>query len=81
MAGHPGVFVIIQAGPAQGFVIEGKTQGFHQVKIGASVGAQADDVARVGRDFGLEQDDGEHLSGLLKWRKFIDLKMPFNSVN
>jgi hypothetical protein len=30
------------------------------MQFGAGIGAEADDVARVGRNFGLEKDNCEH---------------------
>ena len=55
-----GVFVVVQTGAAHVFVFHGKTQRFHQVQGAAGVGRQADDVAGVGRDFGLDQNDMKH---------------------
>ena len=66
MNADPGVFVVIQPGPAQGLVLEAETQGFHQVEFGAGIGAETDDVAGIGGDFRLEQNDGEHLFSGLK---------------
>jgi hypothetical protein len=55
-----GVLVVIQARPAQLLVGDPEAQGLDQVQAAAGVGGQADDVAGVGRDFRLEQDDVEH---------------------
>src|SRR5690606_5059612 len=57
---YPGVFVIIQPGTAQPLVIQLETQWLDQMQLAAGIGAQTDDVARVGRDLGLEQGDMEH---------------------
>ncbi len=53
------VFVIVQAGALELLVAEVKAQGLDQVQARAGIGAQADHIARVGRNFGLEQDDIE----------------------
>ena len=58
--GHGREFMIIQPRAAHLGVIDGKAQRFDEVQGAAGVGAQADDVAGVGRDFGLDKDDVEH---------------------
>ena len=58
--GHGREFMIIQPCAAHLGVVDGKTQRFDEVQGAAGVGAQADDVAGVGRDFGLDKDDVEH---------------------
>ena len=58
--GHGREFMIIQPCAAHLGVIDGKAQRFDEVQGAAGVGAQADDVAGVGRDFGLDKDDVEH---------------------
>src|SRR5690606_29966048 len=55
-----GEFVVIQAGPAQALVIGFEAQRLDQVQMAAAVGAQPDNVARVGWNFRLKQDDVEH---------------------
>lgn len=32
------------------------------MQIGSGVGAQSDDIARIGRDFGLVQNYGKHIN-------------------
>lgn len=54
------ILVVVQPGATQAFVIQFETQRLDQVQLAAGVGAQADDVAGIGWDFGLEQDDVEH---------------------
>ena len=65
---HIGVFVIIQARPFQALIFEGETQRFDQMKLRASVGAQANDVARIGRYFWFYKNNVEHgdLLGVLR---------------
>lgn len=58
--GHGREFMIIQPRTAHLGVVDGKAQRFDEVQGAAGVGAQADDVAGVGRDFGLDKDDMEH---------------------
>jgi hypothetical protein len=54
------VFVVIQPGAAQVFVIECESQRANQVQLRAGIGAQADDVAGVGGYLRLVEDDVEH---------------------
>lgn len=42
------------------------------MQFGASIGTQADNIARIGRYFGLVENDGEHLSGNPKKRNFAN---------
>jgi hypothetical protein len=53
--------VIIQSRPPQILVAEVEAEGFDQMQLGASIGAHADDIARIGRDFRLVENDGEHV--------------------
>lgn len=62
--GHGREFMIIEPRAAHLGVVDGKAQRFDEVQGAAGVGAQADDVAGVGRDFGLDKDDVEHGGGL-----------------
>ena len=64
---HGREFVIIQPRTAHLGVVDGKAQRFDEVQGAAGVGAQADDVAGVGRDFGLDKDDVEHGGGPEGW--------------
>ena len=63
---HIGVFVVIQSGAAQLFVIQIKAERADQVQLRPAVGAQADDVAGVGRDFRLVKDYVKHLVSNIK---------------
>ena len=58
--GHGREFMIIQPRAAHLGVVDGKAHRFDEVQGAAGIGAQADDVAGVGRDFGLDKDDVEH---------------------
>ena len=60
MAHDVGVLVIIEPGAATVFVAEVKAQRFDQMQFSAGIGAHADDIAGVGRDFRLVKDDGKH---------------------
>ena len=55
-----GKFVVVQPGPAHFGVVKGKSQGFDQMELCAGVGAKADDVAGIGRDFRFDQDNVEY---------------------
>lgn len=68
MPNDTGVFVIIQAGPAQALVRDVKTERLDEMQFGAGVGAQANDVARVGRDFRLIENDGKHAAAFKRSR-------------
>jgi hypothetical protein len=52
--------MVIQSGSFQPGVIEREPQWADQVQAAAGVGAQADDVARVGRYFRLVKNDVKH---------------------
>jgi hypothetical protein len=54
------VLMVIKACTSHVLVIHRKSQGLHQVQRAAGVGRQADHVARIGRDFGLNEDDVKH---------------------
>ena len=51
---------VIQPRATQAAVVEDKAQGLDQVQPDAGVGAQAHDIAGIGRNLGLEKDDIEH---------------------
>jgi len=51
---------VIQASPAQLFVIDFKAQWFDEMERTAGVGTQPKNVACVGRYLGMNQNDGEH---------------------
>ena len=53
MHGQAGEFVIVQPGAFHFARIERETERFDQVQIRTGIGAQPDDVARIGRDFRL----------------------------
>lgn len=52
-----GELVVIEPGPAEEPVVEVEAQGFDEVERRADVGAQPNDVARVGRNLGSDQHD------------------------
>ena len=66
-----GKFVIIQPGAAQLLMFHVKPQRFDQVQLHAGIGAEADDIAGVGRNFRFKQDNMEHgeawMSGCVGW--------------
>jgi len=52
--------MIVKASPAQLGIFQWKAQWFNQVERCPSVGAQANDIARVRRNFRLEQNNIKH---------------------
>jgi hypothetical protein len=52
-----GELAIVQAGAAQPLVVDLETERMHEMQRTARIGAQAYDVAGVGRDFRLVEDD------------------------
>ena len=54
---------VVEAGAAEVFVVDGKAEGFDEVEDGSGGGAEARDVASVGRDFGMDEDDVERGGG------------------
>ena len=58
----PCPFVIIQPGTTQTPVIELEPEWFYEMQLRTGIGAQAYDVARIGRYFRLVEDDVEHVT-------------------
>ncbi len=52
--------MVIQAGTAQALVVQFEPQGLDQVQLAATIGAEPDNVARIGWNFRLKQDDVKH---------------------
>src|SRR6516165_4480721 len=57
---HRGEFLVIEAGAAHGPCGELEAERLHEVERRARVGGEADDVAGVGRDLGLDEHNVEH---------------------
>ena len=57
---HFGPLPVIQPGPPQFAVVQAKTQRMHQVQAGPAVGAQAHEVAGIGRNLGLIESQMDH---------------------
>ncbi len=55
-----GPFVIVESGTFELAVVQGKTKWVDEMEPGTGIGAQAYNVAGVGRNFGLVEDDVEH---------------------
>jgi hypothetical protein len=51
---------VVQAGAAQFFIIQIKTQGLYQMESKAGIGAEANNIARIGGDFGLIEHYVKH---------------------
>ena len=60
MDSQRGVFVVVKAGAAQARIIERERERRDQVQIATGIGAQADDVAGIRRDFWLYKHDVKH---------------------
>ena len=60
MPENTGIFMVVETGAAQGLVVDVETQWFDKMQFGPGIGAQADDIAGVGWNFGLVEDDGDH---------------------
>src|SRR5687768_9505816 len=58
-----GELVIVEARALELPVVHRKAERLDQMKPAAGVGREANDVAGVGRDLGLDQDDIEHQDG------------------
>ena len=50
---------VVQSGPPQMLVVQGKTEGFNQVQNGSRGGAQAGDIPRIGRYLRFDKNDLE----------------------
>jgi hypothetical protein len=57
-----GVLVIVEPGALQQLVLHRKAERLDEMQRATGVGRQPDHVARVGRDFGMDEDDVEHAS-------------------
>ncbi len=71
---HRRQFVVIKAGALHFARIERKTQRLDQMQIGAGVGAEADDIARVRREFRLVQKNNS--KALLNQSLYLEGTMP-----
>lgn len=58
---QPCEFMIIQTRALHLAAVQRKAQRLHQMQAAARVGAQTDNVARVGRNFWLIQNNGKHI--------------------
>lgn len=57
--------MVIQACPAQFFVIQFKSQGLDQMQLHAGICAEPDDIPSVGGNFRLKQNDMKHAQSLI----------------
>src|SRR5690606_7454931 len=60
MHAHLCQVVVIEAGTPELLVLERVAERLHEMQPAAGVRRQADDVTRVGRDLGMDEDDLEH---------------------
>lgn len=52
--------VVIKPGPPQAGIIEIEAQRAHQVQLRAGIGAQANSITGIRRNFGMDKDDVKH---------------------
>jgi hypothetical protein len=57
---HSSVLMIIKASATHAGILKWKPERFDQVQLGAGICTQANDIAGVGRDFGLDQYNMKH---------------------
>ena len=57
---HTRQLVIVEAGAPELFVFHREAERLDEVQPRAGVGGEADDVARVGRDLGVDENDVKH---------------------
>jgi hypothetical protein len=55
-----GVLVVVEPGSAHVFVVKVKSQWLNQMQSATGIGRQANDIARVGWNFGLDQNNMKH---------------------
>ena len=60
MNAHARVLVIVEAGALQFAVVHPETERLDEVQLRRGIGGEPDHVAGVRRDFGVDEDDGEH---------------------
>ena len=60
MATDSRIFMVVQPGAAQGFVIDIETQWLDQMELCPGIGTHADDIPGIGRNFRLKENYGNH---------------------
>lgn len=58
--GEGGKFMIVQSGSHQLLIVHRESKRFYEMKPGACIGAETDDIAGVWGDLRLIEDDVEH---------------------
>jgi hypothetical protein len=58
---HGSEFSIVEAGPAQTRLVQLEPQRLHEVQVDAGIRTQANNIARIGWNLGLVQDQAEHI--------------------
>ncbi len=66
---------VIKACTAEIFVMELKCQGMYEMQTGAAVGAQADNVACIGRNFRLIEYNMEHPDCHVKIEQGVEYRL------
>ena len=65
--GHVGQVAVVQSGTLELLVLEVEAERLDQVQAGAGIRREADDVAGVGRDLRMDEDDVEHGRWVVFW--------------
>lgn len=58
--GEGGKFMIVQSGSYQLFIVQRESERLYKMQPGTRIGAETDDIAGVGRDFRLIENDVKH---------------------
>ncbi len=63
MHGQASVFVVVETGAFQVAIVQPESQRLDQMQLGAGIGCQTNDVAGVGRDFRVDENNRDHGNG------------------
>jgi len=63
---HTGHFYIVQPRPFDAGIIKLKSKRAYEMQAGTGIGAQTNDIARIGRDLRLVKNDMQHKENLEK---------------
>lgn len=66
-----GVFVVIETSALELAIVQRKSQRLNQMQTAAGIGGKPDDIASIGRNFRLIQDDVEHFAWRVETKPLI----------
>lgn len=67
---HRRIVVVIKSCTLHLGIVQRKSQGFDQMQLHAGIGAQADNIAGIRRDFWFDQDDMKQFNSLVDmWKR------------